>query len=1636
MSTTVPVPPALRGRLAGLARRVRFLRGLRGAGLLVLCLSLVAGAALLADALCGFALPAGVRVALLAAWAVVGVTVLLRSLVAPLAARLDQADLAAAVEEVYPHLGERLITTVELAADGRVSSPALARVLAEEADARSRPLDFNRAAGRPPAALLAAACVALLALFGPAAFFPRTYATLATRFLFPWRGPTTQPEFTFEVTPGDGYVARGSVVAFTVRLTPRDERVTAPRVVRLAFTASDGAVTRHALTQDRADALLFAGGVKIPGDVEYRAEAGDAVSEAFRLTAVTPVELALEGTGVTVTPPEYARVTMETDHYPGVGDLSAFANSEAAFKLALTRPAVAAWIEFTPARDGAAVTKLPLDAKLAARMTATEPGGYRVVLEAEHGVRTVREGGKLAIRPDQPPALLKSAGLLDGRKVRAYDRLPLELRFADDVAVGAADLLWRVGDGAEREEPIRLDGAARREVSARHLFQIAGKARPGETLHYRLRFRDTRPERYGGPNVVHHPENGTLKLEVVSEGKSPREEEILARRDEIDGKIAEVQAAIKQEMRAGDKVRAETRGKQDLTPAQRQQVERVRQLNRDVQSSLDDLAALARREPETAILGDKAKQIGNEEMKKAGDELARTLEEKAAPAAREERFRAAERELHQALNRLDDLKADNARVARDRVDQAKVEELADKQKQLAEKAAELDTDTPEGKAAAEDIKREQRKTEEELAKLAEKSELLKKAFEEERAEQARREAEKAAELAKEQRALAKAAAETERRRERERLAELATRQEELAARAKKLSEETARRLEADRALPFDDAVAKKAAEALAGGEAERAQAEQENAARALDSLARHLDCLAASSKDGREAARQLALMQEGLAKRTKGAKLDDAAKKGLVAEQKALREALEGISLPPADRAALGAWSRARQQMDEAEKALMAGKQDEAAKAMESARDALRKLTGLLPSLEGRKKSALAEVDRVRRQQEELARELDDALRSAKPEARLNEVRRKQEALAEKMRSLDAPGEEARRERAREEMAEAARDLRDRRADDARVDQARARKELDRLAQALAGKTPADEKAAELARRQRELLAEKDTAKDEVKRRQRDLAAELEKLGTKDAPAARREAERAVKEAASGGRAKMEEAAKKLEALAEALKDEGDARKAQRLAKSQAEAAEKAKRDGPKADDRQRLEALAEELKNLRGGDAAKEKKAARDAVAKAEKAKPEERAKAEGEAAEALKKLADKLGPAEAPKTAEAKKEGPLGDRKMADEARKLAKEQRELRDETKRKMEDGKGEAPGKSEAGKLAKEQAEIAKEAEKLAGAVKGEQGEKSAARKQADAASKAAGEAARGLSSGALEEASKGGEQSEKALRELAKSLKDTPRATKDGDTFEEARKLARRQAEVNKQLAPMAKDPAAQRAAQAERQAELEKQAGELAKRLDRMAERPSPTPGAEDAARQGADAARGAKEAMRQAGEMAKRGDPAAEARERAAKALERAAAMADRSSGKGVNEPVDGKAGKELGDAGRRMEEAGREMARGGPRDASKAMAQAGDALQRAAEALARAMQPQGQEGRPTDTPPNELGGAVGGGKPDDRAVAMPKLPFDPRKWGELPGELKTKITQEMRAKYGDDYARMIKLYFEQLADTKKKR
>jgi hypothetical protein len=103
-----------------------------------------------------------------------------------------------------------------------------------------------------------------------------------------------------------------------------------------------------------------------------------------------------------------------------------------------------------------------------------------------------------------------------------------------------------------------------------------------------------------------------------------------------------------------------------------------------------------------------------------------------------------------------------------------------------------------------------------------------------------------------------------------------------------------------------------------------------------------------------------------------------------------------------------------------------------------------------------------------------------------------------------------------------------------------------------------------------------------------------------------------------------------------------------------------------------------------------------------------------------------------------------------------------------------------------------------------------------------------------------------------------------------------------------------------------------------------------------------------------------------------------------------------------------------------------------------QAQSALRQAAQALAQAAQsktaPSQQPGALAQARQSAGQGRTPGDLPDLSAYGLDKTPYAGKSWGELPGELRTRIVQDMKARYGDDYARKIQYYFKQIAATPK--
>lgn len=1628
MSTTQRLSPALHHRLASVARRARLVGAVRGVSRFVLILTLVGGAALLADA--WLDLPLLVRRAWFSAWFGIGMTAVVTGILRPLFRRHRPEDLAAVVEQEHPELDERLSSTVELT-DARGlghGSPALIELLAKETEDKSGAVDFPSSVPcRGAVGLGTAAGFVLAFALVPAVIAPGAYADRLHRFFFSYSSHGEAP-YSFTVTPGEAVAAVGRPLTISIHVRPRNERGPLPTECTLVVTDAAGHESRQRMSAERSDTFSLAYTVK--GDFDYHVEAGAAVSETYPVTGVVPVELAAESPAVVVAPPEYARATWDAETYVGLVDLTALRHSEVRFDFRFTRPAVSASLEWAErelrqGKEGTQsttrTTRLPLvlseDRRAASlSLPATATGLYRLILTAEHDIRTELDGGTLTVKEDEPPQFLKFTGREDLKAVLPYERLPLEVLLADDVGVAGAEVEYRINDGPVQREAVALEGRNTREARGRHLFALGGKVKEGDEVYYRLRAWDNLPEPLGGPHVVHHPADRWLTLKIASGAQPLREQEILAKRDDVDRRLEEIRANLMKEQRAAYKLRQETRRDKALAPERAEDLKQLRRDNEASESALRELARDTAATPALQPLSEGARDVADRELRQAGKALQEAGSGQRPPDERDQQLRDADDQLESALKRLDKLQQANERIARERLDQAKVESLAERQKELADRAAELAKKDPP-KDQMEEVRREQDEVAAELQRLTEQSETLRKTLEEARAEQARALAERARELAQAQRDLEKAQRDAEQKRNAERLGELARKQQDLAEQAERLAQQTRKPPAAAKDDPFKPEEARKAAAALRLGDPEDAMKHQAQASRDLDRVADEIERASELSRDPREAARQLARLQQELLDRAGRAAKEKSDDWRAEAEkdEKAIRRAVDQLSLPTGNQAA----EQARR--DAAEKAGKAA--DELAKknpddrnlraSMEEAKRQLERLADKLPSLDRRRQQALLAVAEMRRQQEDLAKQVEKAAKdeTAPPDRlakKLAEAARKQAEIAESLSKMDAPNQEAPQERAQEALNRALADLMDARREDAAASQKGAKRQLERLEQALQGKKPADEVARDSAGPPNGEKGQDDKpARPSPQEEARQLAQEQRDLARET----KRVQRQADKQPGEAGKKALEQALQGLARQQEELN-----RKASQLPANQAQKS----LEQARATMNEARQALAQ-----KDADRAQQKQA---------------------DAAQALERLSRQV-PAKAPEAA--RREPPEGAepsgklaQEQSEEARRLAREQRDLQDAVRQAMEgDRSRDVPAKDNpAGELAREQAEVAKQAAELARQVAREDGEKSSPAQKAQQAGRSAKEAADRVQAGALQDAQQSARQTAEQMRELARQLSQTPRGNADPeapDALQSARQLTRKQEELNRRLETAAGNPDAARAQQTARQPELERQAADLKQDFDRLARQMNRTPPAQQATEQAARSSRQAEDAMRQAQEQGREGSQASahRAQQEAAQSLDRAARRADQAAAAPSADRQDPprqegpQAGRSLQQAQGQIAEAQGQMAQGQPQGAQGSMQQAAQSLQRAAQRLARGSQ---QPGRPGQMAPPGEHGAAGGGQVDESVLGPELKEYAGKTWGELPGELRTKIVQDMRARYGEDYARMIKLYFEQIAAT----
>ena len=1655
---SAPLPPALAARLAALAARVRHLRAARGACWLAVAALAAAAAIILLDA--AFGLSVWTRVLLQLGW--LGLTAVLGwGLVAvPWRAEVPLEEVARQVEGQFPGLGERLLSVVELqgAAEPANGSPQLIGTLAREAELRTRSMDFAQAAPVRPVARLAGwtgAAVLLAVAF--AAVVPGGGERLR-RVAVPWYRPPVAVPYRVVVTSGDLVVRRGDPVTLSAYVERLDPLAPLPGSAVLAVRDNAGSAGRKLPMTGNGSAAFHVTRPTAAADFEYRVEVGSAASDWHAVAVADPVELT-EQSGAEIAPPAYAAGLVQARTVSGLAELDGLQHSTATIRLRFSRPPATAQLDWRPA-DGSPTVVVPLhlasdNRSGTAAFALRQNGSLRVVLLNETGPRKLRTEVPIPVRvmADAPPRFEQVTGVAaQPRTVRPGEHVPIGLVAVDDVAVAAAELEYVVGpdDAKAVRLPLPLDGLGSPRAAGRVVFDLGGKAGEGDTIRFRVRVADNRrlADPKLDPQEAVFPPTGWAELRLSASAPPLEYQEILGQRDQIREALTAASKEVKEASAEAAKLRDDLGDKPyALDHSVRLGNVRERQV-RLAAGVLHDAARAAALTPELRAMAAAVRDVADHPLREADDALGKAASD--TPADRKAAFAAAEKALATAAARIEELLRGNDRLAQDRLDYRKLTALAADQQTLADRAA---TAPPKELLAAE------RELLDRLRKLLAESEPLRHGSDAAAGRDARDLAASLKELAGLLHDLDAAARDLTAETRRELAEGLSRLQYALAAKAAGLLAriETAGRL-AHVGLPKADDF-HEPAELVTAGKTAEALTAMERLAQALDGVAAEFEKWAAERADPKAAAKHLARWQDDLRTRfaaaTKGVAyrtLPDGVRAAFKLEQQAILRSAKRLHLPPGE-SVTAARGTVVEQLTKATESL-GGDGLLADPAMKSAADALHRLAELTPEAGTRQKAVGDALDQVRREQDAITVLGEQILRGAdpaKPEAaakKLTPAHDRQQKQLQAFAAIDLPGLGARRERVLTALAAALADLKDGLPYDVPASQVWVKRELDRLRLAIDGGAPHDDRAADLARKQAAVargvaaLGESPTVKqlEPLAAAQQELFKLVEQFLPPEAPALAHAATEAVRAADAGFRdvSKAPELSKRTRAAADALakladrlnEREADLDRVRRLAALRKQAADDGRKPVKPADPQEPGRQIAREVAELthtRVGVAGQVlKKQVLDLYARARPAGAG--AAAQADVAAALDRLAAKMADVPELATAPPPPEPPAADpaddflpsRPLAGALRDLAREQRDTRDraaaigaELARRVRPA-----AENPLGTLERRQSAVAAAAGELA-RVLGNEKDATAA-EAATRAAEPAKLAADRLRLGQVRPAKEAATQSLQRLRQLVTAAGMRPWGKAAAD-------LVTKQEEILHAITGLPEDAAAAVAQQVARQAELAKRSAELAHLLEQAARDAGADQPAGVALREAEKLAQAARAKLTDAGKKAAAGaaPDAEKLRGEAEKMLADGAAKAASAAGLAAAPPPEADpaaqaAGLAIRQAEVAMRRAADELGPGKDTAAAEhAMRQAADALGRAAKAL----------------------GAPGAGpQPKENTGATAVAPLTPvlggelgAVWGDLPGEVRAKVVQDLQARYGEDFARAIKLYFEQLAERK---
>lgn len=607
-------------------------------------------------------------------------------LVRPLSRRFTLTKMARILEVRHPELQERISTAVELLASEdpdsiRGSQELISAVVDSAVDdvATVDPkTEFRPARSRKFMLATAIATGIILLLL---AIWPKQTFTLFARALAPFLDIGNAYADTLVVDPGDLRVAKGEPV--TIRVSVKHKRIKRAELRRLMPDGKDSVERMNLVAEDPDGTKHFT--ITFPAveeDFDYRVRAGAALSEYFDVTTVEAP--AVETLALRYDFPEYTGLP-DAEVAAANGEVRAVAHTKVTISATLNKPAWDAKLVFNETESAAEAVIDGRQVKWEFELLPNLRGTWHLALKDEEGFANQPVSYPIEVLPDKAPIVEIRNPVQRDIRLKPTERLPIQLGIVEDF--GFSDLvLIATPDGAPSKEipqslPVR-EGREGQHAATAMLDLPALQLTPDQQrLAVQIRARDNRPVEYDGPGIGM---SEVIFVTIDKNAKSLADQAIEEQKKQVDEQIREAKQELERARDDLKRAEQELIRDKEVTNAAREKLDEFSEHNEAAREKLEEVAATL----DNALFQKQSQQaakLANEPLA-AAQEKADMIPMTDAQHERVEAAQAGRAKIEEAIKGLDELSKEMREASEDYDAISKLNDLANRQQELAMKA--------------------------------------------------------------------------------------------------------------------------------------------------------------------------------------------------------------------------------------------------------------------------------------------------------------------------------------------------------------------------------------------------------------------------------------------------------------------------------------------------------------------------------------------------------------------------------------------------------------------------------------------------------------------------------------------------------------------------------------------------------------------------------------------------------------------------------------------------------------------------------------------------------------------------------------------------------------------------------------